>query len=145
MKYCFLFLNLLNLNMYNNMKKLPIFICFCILLSSCATIFTKSRQSITFTGTEGTKIYDADNNIKLAEIGSDGTATVKIKKKMGDKSLLAKKEGYKTQPFLLESSFNATTLWNILFWPGFLVDLGTGQMNKYDTPAINIDLEEIKE
>lgn len=147
MKYLFLFIFLLNLNKTQpyTMKRLLFLFSICILLSSCATIFTNSRQSITFSGPEGTKIYDADSNVKLAEIGSDGTATARIKKKLGDKNLLAKKEGYKTQPFLLESGFNATTLWNILFWPGFLVDLGTGQINKYDNTTISLDLEEIKE
>lgn len=123
------------------MKRIILFALIGFSFSSCATIFTKSRQSITFSGIEGTKIYDASSNVKLAEIGSDKTATVSIKKKMGDKELLAKKDGYKTYPFLLESSFNATTLWNILFWPGFLVDLGTGQMNKWDNTQINIEME----
>ena len=123
------------------MKRLPLLISICILFSSCATLFTDSKQSITFTGMEGTKIYDATNNIKLAEIGNDQSATVQIKKKMSDKQLLAKKEGYNTLPFLLESSFNNTALWNILFWPGFIVDLGTGQMNKYDTTTVNIEME----
>lgn len=123
------------------MKKLLLFTSIILLFSSCSTLFTSSRQSITFAGIEGTKIYDASNNVKLAEIGSDKTATVSIKKKMSDKQLLAKKEGYKTLPLVLESAFNTTTLWNILFWPGFLVDLGTGQMNKWDNTYINIDLE----
>lgn len=123
------------------MKKVILVLIAAVSLSSCATIFTSSKQSITFSGIEGTKIYDAKNNVKLTEIGSDQTATVSIKKKMGDKQLLAKKEGYKTQALVLESTFNATTLWNILFWPGFLVDLGTGQMNKWDNTLVNIELE----
>lgn len=123
------------------MKKLVVFASVVFLFSSCATIFTPSKQSITFSGIEGTKIYDASNNVKLAEIGSDKTATISVKKKMSDKQLLAKKEGYKTLPFILESTFNTTSLWNILFWPGFIVDLGTGQMNKWDNTSINLDLE----
>ncbi|MFV0538650.1 MAG: hypothetical protein ACK5M3_14985 [Dysgonomonas sp.] len=112
-----------------------------ILLSSCATIFTPSRQSITFSGLEGTKIFDTSTNIKIAEIGSDKTATVSVKKKMSDKQLIAKKDGYKSSPIILESSFNTTSLWNLLFWPGFIVDLGTGQMNKWDNTYINVELE----
>lgn len=123
------------------MKKITLFAIIAFSFSSCATLFTGSKQSITFSGIEGTRIYDATSNTKLAEIGSDKTATVSIKKKMSDKQLLAKKEGYKTLPLLLESTFNTTSLWNILFWPGFIVDLGTGQMNKWDNTYINIDLE----
>ncbi|MDD2437279.1 MAG: hypothetical protein PHG27_04915 [Massilibacteroides sp.] len=112
-----------------------------LLMSSCATIFTSSRQVITFSGQEGTKIYDTSTNIKLAEIGSGKTATASIKKKLSDKQLVAKKDGYKTTPLLLESSFNTTSLWNILFWPGFIVDLGTGQMNKWDNTYIVVEME----
>lgn len=116
-------------------------ICAVILLTSCATLFTNSKQAITFSGIEGTKIYDTATNIKIAEIGSDKTATVSVKKKLSDKQLIAKKEGYKNTPILLESSFNTTSLWNLLFWPGFIVDLGTGQMNKWDNTYVNIDMD----
>lgn len=112
------------------------------MFSSCATIFTPSRQSITFTGESGIKIYDATRNMKIAEIGKEGAATVRIKKKRNDMSLIAKKEGYKPYPFLLESTFNNASLWNILFWPGFLVDLGTQKMNKWDETMFNIEMEE---
>lgn len=42
---------------------------------------------------------------------------------------------------MLETSFNAASLWNILFWPGFLVDLGTSKMFKWENPIVNIELE----
>ena len=114
---------------------------FALILSSCATLFTGSSQPITFAGPEGTKIFDASTNVKIAEIGSDKTTTVSIKKKISDKQFIAKKEGYKSTPLMLESSFNTTSLWNLLFLPGFVVDLGTGQMNKWENTYINIDLE----
>lgn len=127
------------------MKKL-FFLAFATLaFSSCATLFTSSKQDITFAGIEGTKIYDATNNMKLGEIGSDQTVTIPFKKKMSDKQLLAKKEGYQTTPILLESSFNTTALWNILFWPGFIVDLGTGQMNKWDNTYVSIDMQKVND
>ena len=47
-------------------------------------------------------------------------------------------------PLVIESNFNAKSLWNILFWPGFLIDLGTGKMNKYDPVIYNIDMEKEK-
>ena len=65
-----------------------------LLLSSCCTIFTGSRQNITFSGPEGTKIYDYySSNLKLAEIGASGTATVSIKKEWTIKYLQPKKRG----------------------------------------------------
>jgi len=109
-----------------------------ICLSSCATIFTSSRQNITFTGDEGTKIYDSSTNVKLAEIKEDQTTNISLKKTMNDKQLVIKKDGKEPQAVVIESKFNKTSLWNLLFWPGFLIDLGTGQMNKYDNTIINL-------
>lgn len=123
------------------MKKIILFVAVGFLFTSCATLFTSSSQPITFSGMEGTKIFDAATNMKLAEIGSGKTATVNIKKKTGDKQFLAKKEGYKNTPLMLESSFNNTALWNILFWPGFIIDYGTGKINKWDNTVINIEME----
>ena len=108
---------------------------------ACCTLFTSSDQSITFAGPEGTKIYDTYTNIKIAEIGESKMVTVRIKKKVESKTLIAKKEGYRPSPLLLESTFNPTTLWNILFWPGFIVDFGTQKISKWDNTYINIDLE----
>lgn len=127
------------------MKKLFFLTLTTLAFSSCATLFTSSKQDITFSGLEGTKIYDAANNMKLGEIGSDQTVTIPFKKKMGDRQLLAKKEGYQTTPVLLESTFNTTSLWNLLFWPGFIVDLGTGQMNKWDNTYIGLDQQKIND
>lgn len=126
------------------MKKALILLCSVFLLTSCMTIFSSSRQSVTFTGENGTKLYDATNNVKLAEIKDGGSATVRIKKKLADKTIIAKKEGFKNTPFIVESSFNAKSLWNILFWPGFLIDLGTGKINKYDPVIYNIEMEKEK-
>lgn len=125
------------------MKKIIFLTLIALAFSSCATLFTSSKQEITFAGIEGTEIIDATNNMKLGKIGSDQTVTIPFKKKMGDRQLLAKKEGYQSTPILLESTFNSTTLWNLLFWPGFIVDLGTGKMNKWDNTYVGLEMEKI--
>ena len=112
-----------------------------ISFSSCCTIFTASKQDITFMAPNGTKIYDVATNVKIAEVESNNMVTTKIKKKFEDMQLIARKEGYTPTPFMLEKEFNPSTLWNILFWPGFLVDLGTGKMFKWDNTIINLELE----
>lgn len=123
------------------MKQILLLLSACMIFSSCCTLFSSSKQAITFTGPNGVKIYDAMTKVKLAEIKEDNTTTVKIKKKREDKQLIAKKEGYQSTPLLLESTFNNACLWNILFWPGFLVDLGTQKMNKWDNTIIDIEME----
>lgn len=112
-----------------------------IAMTSCMSIFTSARQTVTITGESGTKLYDGTNNVKLGEIGEGGTAELRLKKKISDKTIIAKKEGYRNTPFVVESCFNPKSLWNILFWPGFLIDLGTGKINKYDPVIYNVEFE----
>ena len=133
---------------YNNlkvvkMKKHVILLMMAVTLglSSCMSIFSSSQQPITITGENGIKLYDATNNVKLAEIKEGESTTIRLKKKLSDKTIIAKKEGYKNTPFVIESAFNAKSLWNILFWPGFLIDLGTGKINKYDPVIYNVEME----
>lgn len=74
------------------MKKVILLVAAAITFSSCCTLFSSSKQAVTFTGPEGTKIYDASNNMKLGEIGSEQVTTIKIKKKREDKTLIAKRK-----------------------------------------------------
>lgn len=113
----------------------------CLTLSSCCTIFSSSRQTVTFQAPNGTKIYDASTNTKVAEVKQDNAVSAAVKKRREDKQFIARKEGYQPTPFLLETSFNANSLWNILFWPGFLVDLGTEKMFKWDNSIVQIEME----
>lgn len=123
------------------MEKVLFTVIAAVTLSSCCTVFTASRQNITFMAPNGTKIYDVETNIKIAEVEKDNMVTAKIKKKLSDKQLIAHKEGFAPTPFILETEFNASTLWNILFWPGFFVDLGTGKMFKWENTIVNVELE----
>jgi hypothetical protein len=124
------------------MKKVVLYMALAgLLFSSCCTIFTGSRQAVTFMAPNGTKIFDAVTNVKIAEVKEENTVTAKIKKSREDKQLIARKEGFNPTPFLLETNFNASSLWNILFWPGFLVDFGTGKMFKWDNTIVNLELE----
>ena len=123
------------------MKKILAMLCSAFLFTSCMSICSSSKQTITFTAEQGTKLYDAANNVKLAEIKDGNSVAIKLKKNLKDKTIIAKKEGYKDTPFVIESCFNAKSLWNILFWPGFLIDLGTGKINEYDPVIYNIELD----
>ncbi|WP_298106833.1 hypothetical protein [uncultured Bacteroides sp.] len=122
-------------------KELCLIAWLCLTLSSCCTVFTSSKQTVTFQAPNGTRIYDASTNTKIAEVKQDNTVSVPVKKRREDKQLIARKEGYQSTPFLLETNFNANSLWNILFWPGFLVDLGTEKMFKWDNSIVQIEME----
>jgi len=123
------------------MKRLFLLALIPVFLSSCCSIFTRSSQPITFLGESGTKIYRISNNMKIAEIGEDKSVTIRMKKKIEDLHVIAKKEGYVPTPLVVESSFNPTSLWNLLFFPGFLIDFGTGKINKYDNTVYYVEME----
>ena len=121
------------------MKKILLLVLSAMMLSSCCTLFTPSKQTITFNGENGIKIYD--DGVKIAEIKDNNTTSVRIKKELSSKYLIAKKEGYRPTPLKLDTKFDAVAVINILFWPGFVVDAATGQMCKWDSTNIDIEME----
>ena len=122
------------------MKKILLLLSVCISFSSCCTLFSSSKQDITFTGMNGTKIYEASTKQKIAEIKEDNSVTVQIKKKREDKQLVAKKEGYKQDPLSWNLHLTMPAC-GTFYLASFLVDLGTQKMNKWDNTIINIEME----
>jgi len=109
-----------------------------MLLSSCATLFTPTKQKVTFMGESGIGIYDG--TIKIGEIDKEGIATIKIKKGSNDKTLFAKKEGFEKTPIQVESVFNPISILNFFFFPGWIVDFATGKICKYDNEVLEIEM-----
>ena len=58
---------------------------------------------------------------------------------------IAKKEGYAKTPVQVDTKFNAVSLWNLLFWPGWVVDLATGKICKYEDDVIEIEMRKKEE
>ena len=123
------------------MKKVNLLIAiFLVLLTpSCASIFTPSKQNITFVGEEGTRIYD--NGEKIATIGGTGETSVRIRKKLSSKELVAKKDGYKPAMVTLKSMFNPISCINLLNVLAWGIDLGTQKAFKWENTYIEIELE----
>ena len=119
-------------------KVLPILICV-LCLSSCGTLFTPTKQSITFIGIPETKIFD--NGKKLGEIKEDGTTTIKVRKKLYNKTLIAKRRGYKNTPIILEATLNPVSIINLTNVFAWIIDLGTGKCCKWDSDIIEIEME----
>ena len=90
-------------------------------------------------GTPEAKIYD--NGKKLGETEEDGTTTIKIRKKLSDKTLIAKKEGYKNTPIILEATFNPVSIINLTNILAWAIDLGTGKCCKWDNDVIEFEME----
>lgn len=121
------------------MKKLLFLLIACISMSSCCTLFTRSTQSITFVGPKDTRIYD--NGQKIATIGETGEASVRMRKKLSSKELVAKKDGYKPYPMRLDATFNPIACINLLNVIAWGIDLGTQKACKWDNTYLEIELE----
>lgn len=128
-----------NQNLFS-MEKI-ISICFaCLLFSSCATLFTGSRQAITFDA-KMPEVGIYKDGVKLGETKNDGTFTTKIGKELSSVNMMAKKEGYKNEPFFLNTRFNGVSCINLLNIIAWAIDLGTGNACKYDRNYVEIEME----
>ena len=121
------------------MKTVLMMLICALCLSSCGTLFTPSKQPITFMGMPETRIYD--NGKKLGEIAESGTTTIKVRKKLSDKTLIAKKDGYKNTPVTLDATFNPVSIINLTNILAWAIDLGTGKCCKWDTDVVEIEME----
>ena len=121
------------------MKKVLMMLICTLCLSSCGTLFTPSKQSITFMGMPETRIYD--NGKKLGEISEGGTTIIKVRKELSSKTLIAKKDGYKNTPFTLDATFNPVSIINLTNILAWAIDLGTGKCCKWDTDVVEIEME----
>lgn len=113
-----------------------------LLFSSCCTLFTSTKQTITFVGEEGTQIYD--NGMKIATIKENGETSVRIRKELSSKELVAKKEGYKPTPLRLVSKINPIAFINLLNVIAWGIDLGTQKVCQWDNTYIEIEMEKEK-
>ena len=110
-----------------------------VFLTGCATMFTSPTDHITFNSSpEGA-------NVEINGMSQVKTpVTVPVKKSMNSPQVQMKKNGYEGKPVFLQTSFNAVSLLNIFVWPGFIVDIVTGKMWKYDPTTYNVELEAAK-
>lgn len=104
-----------------------------ILLSSCATIISGSRQNVEINSEPSSaKVY-----INEIEIGN--TPVQQNLKRNQEYSLVLKLDGYKTYETKLERKFNAWYIGNIAFGGliGIIIDPITGAMHKLKPEEIN--------
>lgn len=106
-------------------------------MTSCATIFTGTKDSITFNSTpEGAKVLHKGIEKCVTP------CTIDITRSLSKQMIEIKKEGYETADLKLEKNFNAVSLANILFGGiiGFGIDLGSGAFVKYDQKSHKVEL-----
>lgn len=104
-------------------------------LAGCATMFSGSQDSVTINSNPAGATVLV-NGLEMGRTpmtamvrrGAPGTVTLRM-------------DGYEDRSFQLQSKFNAVTLVNLFFWPGFIIDAVTGAITKYDPTAYSVTME----
>jgi hypothetical protein len=111
-----------------------------IIFTSCATVFTGSRQNVTI---------DSDVPDTRVEVGGmyQGTTptSVRLKKGFTGETVVLKKEGYEHKVIQPPTEFNPVSiinLFNVLFWA---IDVATGAVMKYSPDYIQVKMEPKKD
>jgi hypothetical protein len=108
----------------------------CMLLSSCATIVSGSKQKVKFSSTPSNATIYVDET----EVGKT-PFEMKLKRNR-EHHIIIKLEGYNTYETTLKSKFNAWYLGNILIGGviGLVIDPITGAMFKLSPKELNAEL-----
>ena len=110
-----------------------------LLMTSCATVFTGTKDRISFKTTPpGATIFI--NGVEQCK----SPCSVNVSRKISDKDVEIKLDGYETKIITLDKEFNVVSilnLANILFWA---IDAVTGAVMKYDKKAYDIELSKNK-
>jgi hypothetical protein len=122
--------------MKNILTKLLV-VCVLFNITGCAAMFTGTTSTINVTSTPS----GADCDVTGHGVHTPGNIT--IEKSSDDLNIVCQKEGYETGSSRIESTFNATSLINILtgygLVIGFIIDFATGAAWKYaDHVTVNL-------
>lgn len=107
--------------------------------AGCATIFSGSHDPITFNSVPEGAVVEVNG----ARVGKT-PLTVPIKRSITPPQVRLKLADHEPQAVLLQNTFNAVALLDILFWPGFIVDAATGSLMRYDMTSYEVELESKK-
>ncbi len=122
--------------MKTKIQNLLTIIVIAISTTSCATLFTSSKQSITFESTPpGAKVQVNGIDMGVTPV------TIPIRKKLESPTITMKKEGYETRTFELEQSLSTASIFNLANLLGWGIDAASGKIMKYDQKIYNMELE----
>ncbi|WP_259015439.1 PEGA domain-containing protein [Emticicia fluvialis] len=106
-----------------------------LMMTSCATIFTGTKDRITFNSTpSGATIYK--DGIELCKT----PCTVNVKRSLNDTDVEYKLDGYETRLITLDKEFNVVSVLNLGNLLGWGIDALSGSVLKYDRKVYDITL-----
>jgi len=106
-----------------------------LLMTSCATVFTGTKDKITFNSTPaGATIYkDGVEQCKTP-------CTILVKRSLGNSEIEYKLDGYETRLITLDKEFNVVSVINLGNLLGWGIDALSGAVMKYDKKVYDITL-----
>jgi uncharacterized protein YceK len=106
-----------------------------LLMTGCATIFTGTKDRITFNSTPaGATIYkDGVEQCKTP-------CTLKVKRSLNDTDIEYKLDGYETRLITLDKELNVVSIINLGNLFGWCIDALSGAVMKYDKKVYDITL-----
>jgi hypothetical protein len=108
---------------------------FCLLLSSCATLFSKSEDEVRFkTSPPGATVYLDGDEVGVTPF------TLVVRRKMATHQVTIKKEGYESQTFTLMKSLTPASFFNCTSLLSWGTDALTGKMFEYSPNSYFVDL-----
>lgn len=111
------------------------FVASALLLTSCATLFTGTKDRISFNSSpQGAMIYkDGVEQCKTP-------CTLRVRRSVNDTDLELKLDGYETRLITLDKEFNVVSVLNLGNLLGWGIDVASGAVMKYDRKSYDIQL-----
>lgn len=119
------------------MRTLAIACAFVLFSSGCATLFSGTDEDITFNSSPS----GANVVVNGIVVGTTPTTVEIDRPGLEDQDVTIELEGYDTRRFELDTEFNTVSILNVFFWPGFIIDIVTGAISRYDKDTYTVDLE----
>ena len=117
------------------MKKIPVLFLALLLMTGCATIFTGTKDNISFSSTpSGATIYKDGVEICTTP------CNYKIKRSLNDTDIEFKLDGYETRLITLDNELNLVSIINLGNLLGWGIDALSGAVMKYDRKSYDLKL-----
>ena len=126
-------------HIHHTMKYFGIFLCSSLLMTSCATVFCGSKAKVTFDSDIAEKATLTIDGRKYTNVTFP--YTTKIRRGFAETVVKAESPAYTTETVIINKSFNAVSVINLLNILGWGIDAATGAMTKPEFKFYQIDFQ----
>lgn len=121
------------------MKRIGILLCSSFLMTSCATVFCGSKAKVTFDSDIAEKATLTINGRKHTNVTFP--YTTKIKRGFDETLVKVETPNFSAEPIIINKSFNAVSVINLLDILGWGIDAATGAITKPEFKFYQIDFQ----